>query len=59
MAGDLLGPGSEQRRCSFARHGSTRAVYDYRAVAYNTPRGSVFGYMPELKVSPAAAGPAT
>ena len=59
MAGDLLGPGSEQRRCSFARDGSTRAVYGYRAVAYNTPRGSVFGYMPELKVSPAAAGPAT
>jgi hypothetical protein len=25
-------------------------VYGYRAVAYNTPRGSVFGYMPELNV---------
>jgi molybdopterin-dependent oxidoreductase alpha subunit len=35
---------------SFARDGSTRSVYGYRAVAYNTPRGSVFGYMPELNV---------
>jgi molybdopterin-dependent oxidoreductase alpha subunit len=35
---------------SFARDGSTRTVYGYRVVAYNTPRGSVFGYMPELNV---------
>ena len=35
---------------SFARDGSTRSVYGYRAVAYNTPRGSVTGYMPELNV---------
>jgi molybdopterin-dependent oxidoreductase alpha subunit len=35
---------------SFARDGSTRSVYGYRAVAYNTPRGSVFGYMPELNL---------
>src|SRR6202011_6324432 len=35
---------------SFARDGSTRSVYGYRALAYNTPRGSVFGYMPELNV---------
>jgi anaerobic selenocysteine-containing dehydrogenase len=35
---------------SFARDGSTRSVYGYRVVAYNTPRGSVFGYMPELNV---------
>ena len=35
---------------SFARDGSTRSVYGYRAVAYNTPRGSVSGYMPELNV---------
>ncbi len=35
---------------SFARDGSTRSVYGYRAVAYNTPRGSVIGYMPELNV---------
>jgi molybdopterin-dependent oxidoreductase alpha subunit len=35
---------------SFARDGSTRSVYGYRAVAYNTPCGSVFGYMPELNV---------
>jgi hypothetical protein len=27
-----------------------RSVYGYRALAYNTPRGSVFGYMPELNV---------
>jgi hypothetical protein len=35
---------------SFARDGSTRSVYGYRAVSYNTPRASVFGYMPELNV---------
>jgi hypothetical protein len=35
---------------SFARDGSTRSVYGYRAVAYNTPRGSVFGYMAELNL---------
>jgi hypothetical protein len=35
---------------SFARDGSTRSVYGYRAVTYNTPRGSVFGYMPELNL---------
>ena len=33
---------------SFARDGSTRSVYGYRAVPYDTPRGSVTGYMPEL-----------
>ena len=35
---------------SFARDGSTRSVYGYRALVYNTPRGSVFGYMPELNL---------
>jgi hypothetical protein len=25
-------------------------VYGYRVVTYNTPRGSVIGYMPELNV---------
>jgi anaerobic selenocysteine-containing dehydrogenase len=35
---------------SFARDGSTRSVYGYRVVTYNTPRGSVIGYMPELNV---------
>jgi anaerobic selenocysteine-containing dehydrogenase len=35
---------------SFARDGSTRSVYGYRAVPYDTPRGSVTGYMPELNV---------
>jgi molybdopterin-dependent oxidoreductase alpha subunit len=35
---------------SFARDGSTRSVYGYRVVAYNTPQGSVIGYMPELNV---------
>jgi hypothetical protein len=34
----------------FAPDGSTRSVYGYRALAYNAPRGSVFGYMPELNV---------
>jgi molybdopterin-dependent oxidoreductase alpha subunit len=44
---------------SFARDGSTRSVYGYRAVAYNTPRGSVFGYMPELNVLCAIADRST
>ena len=35
---------------SFARDGSTRSVHGYRAMAYNIPRGSAFGYMPELNV---------
>jgi molybdopterin-dependent oxidoreductase alpha subunit len=35
---------------SFARDGSTRSVHGYRAIAYDTPRGSVTGYMPELNV---------
>jgi anaerobic selenocysteine-containing dehydrogenase len=35
---------------SFARDGSTRSVYGYRAVACDTPRGSVIGSMPELNV---------
>jgi anaerobic selenocysteine-containing dehydrogenase len=35
---------------SFARDGSTRSVYGYRAVAYDTPRCSVIGSMPELNV---------
>src|SRR5882724_11025356 len=35
---------------SFARDGSTRTVYGYRAVAYNIPPGCVSGYMPELNV---------
>jgi anaerobic selenocysteine-containing dehydrogenase len=44
---------------SFARDGSTRSVYGYRAVPYNTPRGSVFGYMPELNVLCAIADHST
>jgi hypothetical protein len=35
---------------SYARAGSTRSVYGYRAVAYNIPTGCVSGYMPELNV---------
>ncbi|GID96218.1 FdhF/YdeP family oxidoreductase [Amorphoplanes digitatis] len=35
---------------SHARDGSTRTVWGYRAVGYDTPRGSVTGYMPELNV---------
>jgi hypothetical protein len=40
---------------SFARDGNTCSVYGNRALAYNTPRGSVFGYMPELNVLCAVA----
>lgn len=35
---------------SFARDGSTRTVWGYRAIAYDIPAGSVSGYMPELNV---------
>ncbi|WP_431926010.1 FdhF/YdeP family oxidoreductase [Amycolatopsis tucumanensis] len=35
---------------SFARDGSTRSVFGYRAVPYDLPRGNVSGYMPELNV---------
>jgi molybdopterin-dependent oxidoreductase alpha subunit len=35
---------------SFARDGTTRTVWGYRAVAYDIPAGSVSGYMPELNV---------
>lgn len=35
---------------SFARDGSTRTVWGYRAVAYDIPVGSVGGYMPELNM---------
>jgi anaerobic selenocysteine-containing dehydrogenase len=35
---------------SFSRDGTTRAVYGYRAVAYDMPAGCAAGYMPELNV---------
>ncbi|MFI5932309.1 FdhF/YdeP family oxidoreductase [Actinoplanes sp. NPDC051494] len=35
---------------SYARDGSTRSVYGYQAIGYDTPRGSVTGYMPELNI---------
>jgi hypothetical protein len=35
---------------SFARDGSTRTVWGYRAIAYDIPAGSVSGYMPELNI---------
>jgi len=35
---------------SYARDGSTRTVWGYRAIAYNIPAGNVSGYMPELNV---------
>ncbi|GAA2589316.1 FdhF/YdeP family oxidoreductase [Winogradskya consettensis] len=35
---------------SHARDGETRSVYGYRVIGYDTPRGSVTGYMPELNV---------
>jgi hypothetical protein len=35
---------------SFSRDGTTRAVYGYRAVRYDIPRGCPAGYMPELNV---------
>ena len=35
---------------SFSKDGTTRAVYGYRAVEYDLPRGNAAGYMPELNV---------
>jgi hypothetical protein len=35
---------------SIAKDGSRRSVYGYRAIAYDIPRGSAAGYMPELNV---------
>jgi molybdopterin-dependent oxidoreductase alpha subunit len=35
---------------SFSKDGSRRAVYGYRAVRYEIPRGCAAGYMPELNV---------
>jgi molybdopterin-dependent oxidoreductase alpha subunit len=35
---------------SFAKDGTTRRVHGYRAIAYDIPRGSAAGYMPELNV---------
>jgi anaerobic selenocysteine-containing dehydrogenase len=35
---------------SFSKDGSQRAVYGYRAVGYDIPRGCAAGYMPELNV---------
>jgi molybdopterin-dependent oxidoreductase alpha subunit len=35
---------------SFARDGTTRTVWGYRAVPYDIPAGSASGYMPELNV---------
>lgn len=33
-----------------SRDGSTRSVHAYRAVTYDTPKGSAAGYMPEMNV---------
>jgi len=35
---------------SISRDGSTRAVYGYRAIRYDIPRGCEAGYMPALNV---------
>jgi molybdopterin-dependent oxidoreductase alpha subunit len=35
---------------SFAKDGTTRHVYRYRAIAYDIPAGNAAGYMPELNV---------
>ncbi|MFC3738685.1 FdhF/YdeP family oxidoreductase [Paractinoplanes deccanensis] len=39
---------------SYAKDGSTRGVYGYRAVAYDIPPGNAAGYMPEMNVLCAA-----
>ena len=35
---------------SIAKDGSRRTVHGYHALAYDIPRGSAAGYMPELNV---------
>jgi molybdopterin-dependent oxidoreductase alpha subunit len=35
---------------SFSKDGSRRALYGYRAVQYDVPRGCAAGYMPEMNV---------
>ena len=35
---------------SFAKDGSTRHLYGFRAIPYDIPRGCAMGYMPELNV---------
>lgn len=35
---------------SFAKDGTTRQLRGYRALAYDLPRGSALGYMPEMNV---------
>jgi anaerobic selenocysteine-containing dehydrogenase len=35
---------------SYAKDGTTRQVYGYRAIAYDIPAGNAAGYMPELNV---------
>ncbi len=35
---------------STCKDGSQRELRSYRAIAYNTPRGSAAGYMPEMNV---------
>jgi anaerobic selenocysteine-containing dehydrogenase len=35
---------------SFSKDGTIRAVYGYRAVSYDIPRGCAAGYMPEMNV---------
>jgi hypothetical protein len=35
---------------SFAKDGSTRSVFGYRALRYDLPKGCAAGYMPELNV---------
>ncbi len=35
---------------SFAKDGSTRQAFGYRAIPYSIPRGCAMGYMPELNV---------
>ncbi|XVV16553.1 FdhF/YdeP family oxidoreductase [Actinoplanes sp. CA-131856] len=39
---------------SYAKDGTTRSVYGYRAVAYDIPPGNAAGYMPEMNVLCAA-----
>ncbi|WP_097327503.1 FdhF/YdeP family oxidoreductase [Paractinoplanes atraurantiacus] len=39
---------------SYAKDGTTRSVYGYRAVAYDLPAGNAAGYMPEMNVLCAA-----
>lgn len=50
MAERGIGQGDEVDITSYSKDGSVRRLNRYRALAYDLPRGSAAGYMPEMNV---------